>query len=291
MARPVNVQEILKDLDMVLEKTAADNMAHSGKGLKHEVMTTTTPGGEPASLDAAEVALRKGNKLTRKANPEASHIHDAEGNVGLKVPGHNETDPEQGPKGAHSKHSSEEAANALLDRIKELLDKSAAMKVSDPAEDGVVPEVAKKTTQGTSKGIDAQIENKIETGTKEAAASVVATTTPAKEDELYELSKKAGALVAENLIANLLANAAQPSVEKQASTYIQNLEKQAAETLQKQAAQEQAQFGYAVAGKLIDQERALLAKQASATQASNEDEQLNKLAELVAAKIIDQKKK
>ncbi len=290
MARPVSVSEILKDLDSVLEKTAADNMKHQGGSLKTEVMTTITPGGEPAATDAAEVALRKGNKLTRKANPEASHIHDAEGNVGHRVGGHNDTDPEQGPKGAHAKHSSEELANNLMEKIQELLAKSAASKSTDPGDGpGAAPGVAAATTQGSEKGMDAQITGKIEQGTKEASEKQAA------DAQLYELSKKAGEMVAENLIMNLLANAGQPTVEKQASAYVQNLEKQAAAVLQKTAmektAAEQMALGAYVAEQLINQERAVLAKQASHAQAVSAEEQLNKIAELVAAKIIDQKKK
>lgn len=295
-SRPVSISQILQDLDDVLEKTAEDNQRGQG-GVKSTVMHTTEGGGQPAD-DAAEVALRKGHKLTQKSNPEITNLNRAEGNVGEK------TDQSNTSTGPAAK-SAEEAAQQLLSKIQDLLSKSAKDK-----------EVVAATPQGESEesGMDEQIEGKIATK---------ATTEKKAEDEaLYNLSKKAGELVAENMIMSILAQNAQAPVEKQASEYTANLEKQAAAVLHQaqleKVAAQHAQAGAAWAQYTYNQEmqkqaaaqpsekeqmekgaqlaEALLspffkkAMEVKAAQQTNDiDSQLNKLAELVVAQI--QKKK
>lgn len=259
-SRPVSISQILQDLDDVLEKTAEDNQRGQG-GVKSTVMSTTEGGGQPAE-DAAEIALRKGHKITQTANPETTNLNRAEGNVGEK------TDQENTSTGPAAHKSAEEAAQQLLSKIQDLLSKSAKDK-----------EVVAATEQGTNEGIEAQIEGKKKYSKHEAAEEKMA----AENEALYNLSKKAGELVAENMIMNILAQQAQAPVEKQASDYAANLEKQAAAVLQQQQlekiASQHVDAGAAWAQYLYNQE---MQKQAAASQV-NEQEQMQKGAALADA--------
>ena len=302
-SRPVSISQILQDLDDVLEKTAEDNQRGQA-GVKSTIMTTTEGGGQPAE-DAAEIALRKGHRLTGKSNPEVTNLNRAEGNVGEKT--------EQGntSTGPSASKSAEEAAQVLLTKIQDLLSKSAKEK-KDDGDDTVA-----RTEQGVIQGMDAQIAD------KENRPKPMSEKKASEDEALYNLSKKAGELVAENMILSVLAQQAQAPVEKQASDYVANLEKQAAavlrqaqiekvaaqhvhagsawaqhvynQELQKQAAANQPsekelmEKGAALAEALLTPFFKKASEARASQQAQTMDGQLDKLAELVVAQI--QKKK
>jgi hypothetical protein len=302
-SRPVSISQILQDLDDVLEKTAEDNQRGQG-GVKSTVMHTTEGGGQPAE-DAAEVALRKGHKITQTANPETTNLNRAEGNVGEK------TDQNNTSTGPAASKSAEEAAQQLLSKIQDLLSKSA--KAAD---------TVAATPQGVEEGMDEQIKAKGKYSKHEEAEKKAAEK-PSEDEALYNLSKKAGELVAENMIMSILAQNAQAPVEKQANAYVADLEKKAAAVLQQaqleKIAAQHTQAGAAWAQYVYQQEMAKLAaarqpsekeqmekgaalaeallkpffkkaQEAKAAEATNQvDAQLNKLAELVVEQM--QKKK